>query len=82
MAYIRRMLRTQLYLPEDLRQEINAVARQEKKPAAEIMRELLLEGVQNRHRPTAGAAMNRLASLRVQGGPSDLSTNLDKYLYE
>lgn len=81
MAYIRCMLRTQLYLPEDLRQEINAVARQEKKPAAEIMRDLLLEGIKNRHQQTAGAAMARLASLKVKGGPSDLSVNLDKYLY-
>jgi hypothetical protein len=76
------MLRTQLYLPEDLRQEINTVARQEKKPAAEIMRELMLEGIKNRHRPTVGAAMSRLASLKVKGGPPDLSVNLDKYLYE
>ncbi len=76
------MLRTQLYLPEDLRQEINAVARQEKKPAAVIMRELLVEGIRNKHRETTGTAMNRLASLKVKGGPSDLSINLGKYLYE
>ena len=82
MVYIRCMLRTQLYLPEDLRQEINAVARQEKKPAAVIMRELLVEGIRNKHRETTGTAMNRLASLKVKGGPSDLSINLDKYLYE
>ncbi len=82
MVYIRCMLRTQLYLPVDLRQEINAVARREKKPAAEIMRELLVEGIRNKHTETAGAALNRLASLRVKGGPVDLSVNLDKYLYE
>ena len=82
MVYIRCMLRTQLYLPEDLRQEINAVARQEKKPAAVIMRELLVEGIRNKHRETTGTAMNRLASLKVKGGPSDLSINLGKYLYE
>lgn len=75
------MLRTQIYLPEDLRQEIDVVARKEKKPAAKVIRELLVEGVNNRHKETVGAAMSRLAALKVRGGPSDLSTNLDKYLY-
>ncbi|MCL4357748.1 ribbon-helix-helix domain-containing protein [Patescibacteria group bacterium] len=76
------MLRTQIYLPEDLRQEIDAVARKEKKPAAQVIRELLVEGVSNKHSETAGAAMRRLVALKVKGGPPDLSTHLDKYLYE
>ena len=76
------MLRTQIYLPEDLRQEIDAVARKEKKPAARVIRELLTEGVNNKHKETAGAAMSRLAALKVKGGPPDLSKNLNKYLYE
>jgi predicted DNA-binding protein len=76
------MLRTQIYLPEDLRQEIDAVARKEKKPAAYVIRELLKEGINNMHKETVGTAFNRLAGLKVKGGPSDLSTNLDKYLYE
>ena len=82
MVYIICMLRTQIYLPEDLRQEIDAVARKEKKPAARVIRELLTEGINNKHKETAGAAMSRLAALKVKGGPSDLSINLDKYLYE
>ncbi len=32
------MLRTQIYLPENLRQEIDAMARKEKKPAAYVKR--------------------------------------------
>jgi len=76
------MLRTQIYLPEDLRQEIDAVARKEKKSASQVIRELLNEGVNNKHKETAGAAMIRLSTLKVKGGPPNLSVNLDKYLYE
>ena len=76
------MLRTQIYLPEDLHQEIDAVARREKKPAAKIIRELLIEGINKKHKETAGEALNRLATLKVKGGPKDLSVNLDKYLYK
>jgi metal-responsive CopG/Arc/MetJ family transcriptional regulator len=76
------MLRTQVYLPEDLRQEIDAVARKEKKPAAKVIRELLIEGINKKHKETAGMALSRLTALTVKGGPKDLSINLDTYLYE
>jgi hypothetical protein len=35
-----------------------------------------------KHKETVGTAFNRLAALKAMGGPYDLSTNLDKYLYE
>ena len=76
------MLRTQLYLPEELRREIDVVARKEKKPAAQVIRELLKEGIGGKHTETAGSALAKLANLRVKGGPPDLSIAIDKYLYE
>jgi len=82
MVYIRCMLRTQVYLPEALRQELDIVAKKEKKPTAQIIRELLSEGVRSRHKETVGEALTKLADLGVKGGPSNLSTNIDKYLYE
>lgn len=75
------MRRTQLYLPEDLRREIDVVARKEKKPAAQVIRDLLQTGINARQQESIGQAFAKLARVKAKG-PSDLSTNLDKYLYE
>ena len=75
------MLRTQLYLPEELRQQIDVVARKEKKPAAQVIRELLKVGIDTKEQESIGTAFKRLSNLRAKG-PADLSTNIDKYLYE
>jgi predicted DNA-binding protein len=75
------MLRTQLYLPEELRREINIVAKKENKPAAQVIRELLKTGIDARNQDSIGQAFSRLTQIKANG-PKDLSTNLDKYLYE
>ena len=83
MLYIRHMIRTQVYLPEDLYQEVRVVAKKESKKSAQILRELLYEGLQKRKKKgTIGEALLDLASVAVKGAPPDLSTNHDKYLYE
>jgi len=75
------MLRTQIYLPQDLRREIDVVARREKKPAAQVIRELLVDGVYSKQQESIGRAFSRLVNLNARG-PKDLSTRLDHYLYE
>lgn len=78
------MIRTQVYLPKELYQTIDYVARTEKKPKAQVIREVLDEGVKKK-RGNAGSAlleMARLAKKLNLKGPKDLSTNHDKYLYE
>lgn len=75
------MLRTQIYLPQDLRHEIDVVARKEKKPAAQVIRELLRSGIDGRQQESIGQALSRLANIKAKG-PKDLSSNIDKYLYE
>ena len=75
------MQRTQVYLPEELRQQLKIIARREKKPAAELIRELLADGIESKHTETVGEALAKLASIKAKG-PRDLSTNLDKYLYD
>jgi metal-responsive CopG/Arc/MetJ family transcriptional regulator len=75
------MLRTQLYLPEDLRREIDVVAKREKKPAAQVIRELIKTGMSARQQESVGQAFAKLAGVRAKG-PTDLSTNLDAYLYK
>jgi len=75
------MLRTQIYLPEDMRREIDVMARKEKRPAAQVIRDLLETGINTKGQESIGQAFAKLASIKARG-PSDLSAKLDKYLYE
>lgn len=76
------MIRTQIYLPEDLYQEVRLVAKKESKKSAQVVRDLLSEGlIRRRKKGTIGEAFLDLASVAVKGGPPDLSTKHDKYLY-
>lgn len=84
MLYIRHMIRTQVYLPKSLYQYIDLVARREKKYKAEVIREVLEEGVK-RKQGNAGTTLLKIAAMAKKykwKGPKDLSKNIDKYLYE
>ncbi len=82
MLYIRCMIRTQIYLTQDLHREIKSLAEKEKKSQADIIRRALKKGLKrNRSKETAGDALLRIARLAGRG-PKDLSKNIDKYLYE
>jgi hypothetical protein len=74
------MIRTQVYLPKSLYQLIQLKAEQAKKPAAQLVRELLEEGLRRQQRETAGEALLRLAKIGGKG-PADLSSRIDDYLY-
>lgn len=76
------MLRTQVYLSEELNQELKLLAVKEDKPVAEIIREFLHEGLEKRRRKkkNAGTTLKEIAALAIEG-PGDLSTNLFDYLY-
>ncbi len=75
------MIRTQVYLPKNLYQNIQLVAEKEQKPAAEIIRELLHEGVARKYR-NAGKTLLLIAKKAVKGADPKLSHKVDKYLYE
>jgi predicted DNA-binding protein len=82
MLYVKHMIRTQVYLPKDIYQDIRLTAKKEKKPAAKLIRELLENALENKkQQANAGKALLELAKIGGKG-PRDLSTNLDKYLYE
>lgn len=79
------MIRTQIYLPEDLYREIDIAATKEKKPKAHIIRDALKKGLAKKRQETIGEAFLRLSKLGKElnaRGPKDLSVNHDKYLYE
>ena len=79
------MIRTQVYLPKDLYQEIRITAQQEKKARAQVIREALKKGLRKKKAKTAGEALLEIAEMAKKynwKGPKDLSINHDKYLYE
>ncbi len=81
MIYIRHMIRTQVYLPEQLYQEINLVSKKEKKAAAQVVRELLEEGLLIKKKSNnIGKALIALSKVNARG-PKDLSNKIDDYLY-
>lgn len=76
------MIRTQVFLPEETYQYIRIQAQKEKKPAAQIIREVLTVGIEKhlQNKPTE-SVWDKLAKMNARG-PRDLSQNIDKYLYE
>lgn len=84
MLYISHMIRTQVYLPKQLYQTIDLVAKREKKPKAQVIRDVLEEGIKKKQ-GNAGDALLKIAAMAKKynwRGPKDLSRNIDKYLYE
>jgi len=78
------MIRTQIYLPKELYQEIDLVAKKENKPKAQVIREAV-KSVLEARKESIGEALGRLMEAGKKfrfHGPKDLSANHDKYLYE
>lgn len=78
------MIRTQVYLTDEQAQDIKARAKREKRREADVIRDLLDRGRnvgQGKYPETAKETLKRIGALGLKG-PTDLSTNHDKYLYE
>lgn len=76
------MIRTQVYFPEEIYTEVKVVAKKENKPTAQVVRELLQEGLNlKRQKSSIGKALLTITSIKAKGA-KDLSSNIDKYLYE
>jgi predicted DNA-binding protein len=76
------MIRKHFLLPLPLDERIKLVARQDQKSEAEVIRELIEQGLQaTKPSVSLGEGLRQLANLGIKG-PSDLSQNIDKYLYE
>jgi hypothetical protein len=77
------MIRTQVYLTEDQTRDIKLRAKRQNKPEAEVIRELVNEGLKTSPSPrqeSTGASLLRLAGIHGKG-PADLSPRVDDYLY-
>lgn len=83
MLVLKYMIRTQVYLTEEQARDIKLLAKREKKREAEVIRELLSEGLKTtpskRHEST-GESLLHLAGIGGKG-PADLSLRVDDYLY-
>ncbi len=75
------MIRTQVYIPEVLHNRVKLVAKEQKKPFAEILRDFIKQGLKNQQR-TKTKSLASLTKLKITGGPKDLSKNMDKYLFQ
>lgn len=73
------MKRTQFYLPEELYQILAIEAKREKRPVAELTRELLSEALEKRG-PKRKNIFLELAKTAGRG-PRDLSTKYKEYLF-
>lgn len=80
MLYIRHMIRTQIYLPEEVYTQVKLVARKQGQPAAAVIRKYIVSGIKKGRKMTAGEALLGLTKLGIKG-PGDLSTRHDEYLY-
>jgi hypothetical protein len=81
------MLKTYLYIPDQLEEKIILTAKTQKKSKAEIMREALEKGITEiRLKGTASVeALQQIAEIGRKynlKGPKDGSLNMDKYLWE
>ncbi len=76
------MIRTQIYIPETLHHKLQRLAEEKRQPLAAIVRQFLEDGVQKTREDVSGkTTIKNLLKLQATGGPRDLSTNLDHYLY-
>lgn len=76
------MIRTQIYVPEPVHQAAKIIAQRQKKSLAELLRRFIIEGLQKEKKKLKPKSLASLTKLNITGGPKDLSSKMDKYLYQ
>lgn len=81
------MLRTYVYLPEELGQKIKMTAKLQKKSRAEVMRQALEKGILSVRQQSSASAqvLLKIAELGKKynvRGPKDSSSRMDEYLWD
>lgn len=77
------MIRTQIYIPEITHKELTKLAEVKGQSMAQVVRDFIEEGVKKATEIdyTGKTVLRNLLDMKLTGGPKDLSTNLDHYLY-
>lgn len=73
-------MRTQIYIPETLHERAKTMARSKKQSLANLYRGFIANGLKDEEK-RRGNSLDSLIKLNLKGGPKDLSTNIDHYLY-
>lgn len=76
------MIRTQIYIPDELHQMAKYIARNKKEALASLLRGFIAKGVKEEKENLKTKPLSTLARLNITEGPRDLSSNMDKYLYK
>lgn len=76
------MIRTQIYIPEELHQKAKIIAKRKEESLAKLLRHLIAKGVIEEKKRLKPKSLSSLTKLNITGGPKDLSSNMDKYLYQ
>lgn len=75
------MLRTQIYIPENIHQKVKIIANLQNKSMADLIRRLIIAGLIKEEKRIKPKSLDAIAKLNITGGPKNLSSNMDKYLY-
>ena len=80
------MLKTYLYIPEQLERKIKITAETQNKSKAEVIRQALEKGISavTQQGTVSAQALLKIAEVGEKNkpqGPKDLSSNLDNYLW-
>lgn len=78
--YNNNMLRTQIFLPEDLYQKLLSLKKVRDISIGKIIREVLKKNLVEEEK-NIGNDLLELAKLKIRGGPKDLSKRINHYLY-
>ena len=81
------MLKTYLYLPDQMNEKIGVIAKMQNVSKAHVIRRALEIGMHDSHKQNAASvqALSQIAELgrkNAAKGPKDGAENFDKYLYE
>ncbi len=77
------MIRTQVYLTKPIYQGIRILAHRKNRPVAEVIRTLLETGLEKESKKKNSVkALLWISNNAIHTDITDISTNIDKYLYE
>jgi predicted DNA-binding protein len=76
------MIRTQIYIPEELHQAAKLIAKRKDRSLAKILRGFISQGIKEEKRKLKPKSLTSLSKLNITKGPKDLSSNMDSYLYK
>ena len=77
----KKMIRTQIYITEEISDALTFMAKIKKKTKAVLIRKFIVNGIIMEKKKKRTPNLSSLAKLNIREGPKDLSKNLDKYLY-